>query len=163
MTSAGAGSEPPLLLKGALSAAGAPASRRQQASAPRPGQSGEGRTHKRGSGWRRGSGRRGLREASLGTACRYPPLNPARLSQPPDASTPRAPIARNEVGDPEGSEAGTCRTRLGGAGSREAAAAAPGIKLAPARPSPPLLGDRCRRRWGRRPGAGAGKARRAAC
>lgn len=35
-----------------------------------------------------------------GTACRYPPLNPARLSQPPDASTPRAPIARDEVGDP---------------------------------------------------------------
>lgn len=105
---------------------------------------------------------RGGLAALPGTACRRPPLKPARLPQPPDASTPRAPIAQNEVGAPEGSEAGTGRTRLGGAGSGEAAAAAPGIKLAPARPSRRLLGHRCPRRWGRRPGAGAGKARWAA-
>lgn len=89
-----------------------------------------------------------------GAARPRPPFNPAPSSQSPEARTPRAPTAGNEVGSREGSEPGALRTRLS---SREAAAAAPGIKLVPARPSRRCLGDRYREGGAAGPGWHAGQ------
>lgn len=111
MTSAGAGSEPPILLKGALPPAGAPASRHQPASAPSPEQRGEGRTHKRGSGRVRDSGRRLLGEASL--PCPAPPAraHPSIARPAPSPRCPRAPRAPRAHGREGGGGSGGKRGR----------------------------------------------------
>lgn len=153
MTSAGAGSEAPLPLKGAQLPSGAPACRRRPACAPRPGHCGEGRPHKRGSRGRGDSGGAGSGRPRL-PSLRRRPAPPSLIARPapdpPDARTPPAPGARDEVGAREG-RAGGDLPHAELPGSR---ADSPGNQTrdGPALPAAP--GQRVRRRWGRRAGAG---------
>lgn len=146
-----------------------PGRRPPPASAPRPEQRCEGRPHKRGSGRGRGSGRRrpGGGLAVLPRAARRPattplPPSPARSPPPTRGARPaRAPTAWAKRVGVEGRGRGPGPRRVcarGGAGSVGAAAAAPGIKLAPARPSRRRRGDQLPRRWGRRAGPEAARA-----
>ncbi|XP_057355501.1 uncharacterized protein LOC130683260 [Manis pentadactyla] len=149
VTSAGARSEPPLRLKGSLPLAGVPRQPSPTRQRPRAGaqwreaptQKGE-RSQK---GLRAAPAQGGL--ASLPRPARLrPPRCPAPGSQPLDARTSRAPAAWGGVEAREGSEGRDAARGWGGAGSREALAAAPGIKLALARLSRRRLSARCPRR-----------------